>query len=101
MLMPLNMRTLPNVKRLLPLTLSMPTEASSMPNAPETSPLRMFLPLTDAMIDNPKMASAKYSGAPNFMATWLIGGAKKSSANALTRPPKVEASSAMSSALSG
>ena len=100
-MMPLYIMTLPKVKRLLPLMLSTPTVASSMPSAPLTRPFMMLLPLTEAMIDRPNRARAKYSGAPKLMAIWLMGGEKNSRASALTSPPKVEATSAISSALSG
>ena len=61
----------------------------------------MLLPLTDAIIDNPNNANAKYSGAPKLNATLLICGEKNSRQSALTTPPKVDATNAISNAFKG
>ena len=49
--------------------------------------------------DSPKTAKAKYSAGPNSSVIFAIWGARNSRANALIRPPMVDAYSAICSAL--
>ena len=98
---PLYSLILPNVNLETPLTASIPTVASKIPSLPLIRPFTRLFPLTDAITESPKIASAKYSGELNFIATLLICGAKNKRHNALTNPPNVDAVRAMSSALLG
>ena len=100
-LIPLYNLIFPNVNLVTPLTESIPTVANKIPSPPLIRPFTRLFPLTDAITESPKIASAKYSGELNFIATLLICGAKNRRQNALTRPPNVDATSAISNALLG
>ena len=96
---PLMSRLLPKVKRAVPLILSMPMVAMNKPMQAPISPLKILLLETPAITDSPKTAKAKYSAGPNSSVIFAIWGARNSRANALIRPPMVDAYSAICSAL--
>lgn len=100
-LIPLYKLRLPKVKRVTPLTESMPTDAIRIPKQPLMIPFNRLSPLTEAITESPKIASAKYSGAPKFIAIFPICGAKNNSQHALIRPPTVEAVKAVLRAFPG
>ena len=79
----------------------MPTDAIRIPKQPLMIPFNRLSPLTEAITESPKIASAKYSGAPKFIAIFPIWGAKNNSQHALISPPTVDAVSAVLSAFPG
>ena len=87
------------MKRFTPSMGSMPMVESSRPSAPEIRPFTMDLELTPAMMVRPKMDSQKYSGEPNFMASWASRGAKKYKEMQERSPPKKEEMQAVPRAL--
>ena len=64
-------------------------------------PLNTDLEEIPVTILRPKMPSAKYSGAPKFNATFASIGAVKNNANALNKPPNVDAIVEIASARPG
>ena len=65
------------MNRLTPSIGSMPMVEISSPSAPDIRPLIIDLEETPAMMVKPKIDSQKYSGEPNFIASWASRGAKK------------------------
>ena len=98
-LMPLYRASMPNIYRSTPSMGSMPMVDSIRPNAPDIRPLTIDPEVTPAIMVRPNSASQKYSGLPNFMASWANAGAKKYREIQLSSPPKKEAVQAVPSAL--
>ncbi len=100
-LIPLYNLIFPNVNLVTPLTESIPTVANKIPSPPLIRPFTRLFPLTDAITESPKIASAKILRRTELHSNLTDLRCKNRRQNALTRPPNVDATSAISNALLG
>ncbi len=84
---PLKRLMLLKVKRGYPVIPSIPTNARLIPNPPVRTPLARLFPLIEAMIESPKTARRKNSGALNRRASFASWGEISHKAMTLTTPP--------------
>ena len=79
-------RLLAKIYRLVPLTPSTPMVVMRSPNRTVMKPLIQDLPAKPATVVRPKIPRAKYSGGPNFSASWASGMETRISATVLRIP---------------
>ena len=96
--MPDSSSGLPKVKRLRPVTGSVPTVAIISPSSPAISPLTSESPDTDAMTLRPSTPSAKYDVGVNARATRDSGSVSSTSTTSPNSPPTKPEYSEMPSA---
>ncbi len=100
MVMPLISAGIPNVYRVSPLTIALPTSDRSRPIAPLRSPLTRLPADRLAMMVRPNTASQKNSGGPKLNAKRASGGASSTNDAIPTMPPTADARQARVSASS-
>ncbi|MPM90509.1 hypothetical protein SDC9_137630 [bioreactor metagenome] len=70
--------------------LSIPMKERLIPSAPHSTPLAKLFPEMEAMMERPKTASKKNSGALNRRASFASCGEISHKASTLTTPPRKE-----------